>query len=110
MRIVTDSKPPEAPKDPDKCNVFAVYRYFAPADEIEAKRNLYLKGGLAYSEIKQELFDLLETRFGKSREVYLELRQNHNHLDAALSQGAERARAIAAPVMEKLRRKIGIRR
>jgi tryptophanyl-tRNA synthetase len=110
MRIVTDSKPPEAPKDPEQCNVFAVYKYFASADKIEAARDLYLNGGLAYSDIKQELSDLLESRFGKSREAYLELRQNHNRLDAALSQGAEKARAFAVPVMEKIRRKIGIRR
>lgn len=109
MRIVTDSKRPEDPKNPDECNVFNVYRYFASPGEIAAKRNLYLSGGLAYSDIKQELFELLETNFGKSREAYFNLKQNHTQLDTILSRGAERARAIAKPTMEKLRRKIGIR-
>ena len=109
MRIVTDSKSPEDPKDPDACNVFGIYRYFATPEAVEAKRKLYLKGGLAYSDIKQELYELLEEKFGSKREAYLKLVQDHEHLDAILQQGAAKARAIGKPLMEKLRRKIGIR-
>ena len=109
MRIVTDSKSPEDPKDPDACNVFGIYRYFAAPEAVEAKRKLYLKGGLAYSDIKQELYELLESKFGPKREAYLQLVQDHGHLDAILEQGAAKARAFGKPLMEKLRRKIGIR-
>lgn len=109
MRIVTDSKRPEDPKDPDACNVFGIYRYFAAPQAVEAKRKLYLEGGLAYSEIKQELYELLAHKFGPSREAYLNLLKDHAHLDAVLGRGAAKARAIAMPLMEKLRRKIGIR-
>jgi tryptophanyl-tRNA synthetase len=55
MRIVTNSKPPEQPKDPDQCNVFAIWRHFAPAEAVEDKRQLYWRGGQAYSDIKQEM-------------------------------------------------------
>jgi len=109
MRIVTDSKKPEESKNPDECNVFTIYRYFATPDEIETKRDLYGSGGLAYSDIKQELFDLLEEQFGKSRNAYLDLVQDHGRLDAILSQGAEKARAIAVPIMNQLRHRIGIK-
>ena len=109
MRIVTDSKSPEDPKDPDACNVFGIYRYFATPQAVETKRNLYLQGGLAYSDIKQELYELLENKFGGCRETYLRLVVDHGYLDTILSQGAVKARAIGMPVMEKLRRKIGIR-
>ena len=110
MRIVTDSKRPQEPKNPDVCNVFAIYRYFASPKAIETKRNLYRNGGLAYSAIKQELFELLEDKFGKKRKVYADWMQNHDHLDTILRKGAEKARAIAIPIMEKVRRKIGMRR
>jgi tryptophanyl-tRNA synthetase len=110
MRIVTDSKRPEEPKNPDECNVFAVYRHFASPEEIQNKRNLYLNGGLAYSEIKQDLFDLLEASFTNSREAFGNLRADPACLDDILKKGAERARALGAPIMQKLRRKIGIRR
>jgi tryptophanyl-tRNA synthetase len=109
MRIVTDSKSPEDPKDPEACNVFGIYRYFATPEAVEAKRKLYIEGGLAYSDIKQELYELLEEKFGSKREAYLKLVQDHGHLDAVLEQGAAKARAIGKPLMEKLRRKIGIR-
>jgi tryptophanyl-tRNA synthetase len=109
MRIVTDSKSPEDPKDPEACNVFGIYKYFATPEAVEAKRKLYIEGGLAYSDIKQELYELLEEKFGSKREAYLKLVQDHGHLDAVLEQGAAKARAIGKPLMEKLRRKIGIR-
>jgi len=60
MRIVTDSRRPEEPKDPQTDNVFAIYRHFAPAEDIARVRQGYLKGGLAYSEIKNELYERLE--------------------------------------------------
>jgi tryptophanyl-tRNA synthetase len=59
MRIVTDSKRPEDPKNPDECNVYNIFKYFAAPEAIESRHKAYLNGGLAYSEIKQELFELL---------------------------------------------------
>lgn len=110
MRIVTDSKRPEDPKNPDECNVFSIYKYFASAEAIASRRNAYLKGGLAYSEIKQELYELLNEFFGSRRGTYRQLLEDKNHLDGILNQGAEKARAIAAPVLERVRRAIGISR
>jgi tryptophanyl-tRNA synthetase len=110
MRIVTDSKHPNEPKNPDECNIFRIYRYFASPQAIAAKRNLYLQGGLAYSDIKQELFELLQAKFASSRDAYIDLIQDPARLDAILNHGAQKARVIAVPVMDRVRRKIGIRR
>ena len=44
------------PKDPDKCNVFQIYRLFLDKAQTEALRARYLAGGLGYGEVKQELF------------------------------------------------------
>lgn len=44
MRIVTDSRAPEEPKDPDKCNVFSLFQHFAPSRDIEVMRQRYLSG------------------------------------------------------------------
>ncbi len=110
MRIVTDSKRPEDPKNPDECNVYNIFKYFAAPEAIESRHNAYLNGGLAYSDIKQELFELLNEFFGRRRSVYLQLRDDKNHLDDVLNRGAESARAIAGPVLENVRRAIGISR
>ena len=108
MRIVTDSKRPEDPKDPDECNVFAIYRHLADLDAVEAKRKLYLEGGLAYGAMKQELFELLESTFSEKRDRYNALMENPDELDEILEKGAEKARDIAIPILKKVRRAVGV--
>ncbi len=107
-RIVTDSKRPEDPKDPEECNIFAIYRHFADADAVAAKRQLYLDGGLAYGAMKQELFELLEAAFTDKRDRYNVLMNNTDELDRILETGAEKARAIAAPIMVQVRKAVGV--
>jgi tryptophanyl-tRNA synthetase len=110
MRIVTDSKRPEDPKNPDECNVFNIFKYFASPQAIALRHAAYLKGGLAYSDIKQELYELLKEFFGSRRKTYRQLLNDKDQLDDILSKGADRARAMARPVLTGLRRAIGISR
>lgn len=107
-RIVTDSKRPEDPKNPDECNIFAIYCHFATAEAIEAKRQLYLDGGLAYGDMKKELFELLDATFSAKREKYDQLMANWDYLDEVLRKGAEKARAIAGPILAKVRKAVGV--
>lgn len=109
MRIVTDSSRPEDPKNPDQDNVFNIYRYFATPGQVEAARQRYIQGGLAYSDIKQELFELLEARFGDQREIYNELMQDKARLENVLMHGAARARQVGSKIMRKARRAVGVR-
>jgi tryptophanyl-tRNA synthetase len=109
MRIVTDSKRPEEPKDPENCNVFAIYKNFAPAESIEARRKQYKNGGLAYRDIKLELYELLKDTFGGKSEIYRRYKNNHSEIDYILQIGAEKARAIAAPILDSIKNKIGLR-
>ena len=108
MRIVTDSKRPEEPKDPEECNVFAIYRHFADANAVAAKQKLYLEGGLAYGDMKNELYELLETTFSAQREEYNALMENRSELDKVLENGAEKARDIAVPILAKVRKTVGV--
>ena len=110
MRIVTDSKRPEDPKDPAACNVFNIFKYFALPEAVASRRNAYLNGGLAYSEIKQELYELLNEFFGDRRKTYHQLMADKDHLDRILKRGADKAKAMAGPVLERVRRAIGISR
>ena len=108
-RIVTDSKRPEEPKDPDECNIFAIYQHFADDDAVATKRKRYLEGGLAYGAMKQELFELLESTFSDKRERYNALMDKTDELDQILQEGAEKARAIAIPILAKVRKAVGVR-
>lgn len=108
-RIVTDSRPPEAPKDPDTCGLFALYRHLAQPAAVAAMRARYLGGGVAYREVKEELVGLLEAGFGPARVAYRALLADPAELDRVLATGAERARGRAVAVMERVRDAVGLR-
>jgi tryptophanyl-tRNA synthetase len=108
-RIVTDSRPRHAPKDPDSCRLFALYRHLAQPAAVAAMRARYLEGGLAYREVKAELVGLLEAAFGPARVAYQELLADPAELDRVLAAGAGRARERATLVMERVRDATGLR-
>jgi tryptophanyl-tRNA synthetase len=108
MRILTDSRRPEEPKDPETDNVFAIYKHFARSEDIARVRKGYLKGGLAYSQIKTELFELLEAEFAGARERYNKFMQDWAYLDEVLLQGAEKAHNLSKPKIARIRAAIGI--
>ncbi len=108
MRIVTDSKRPEDPKDPEQCNIFAIYRHFADPSAVQATSQAYCEGGLAYSDMKQELVRLLNETFAGRRLIYEQLLQDKAALERLFQQGAAQARAVAGPILSSVRSKIGI--
>ncbi len=110
MRIVTDSTPPEEPKNPDTCNLFQIYQNFGTPERVAEIRQLYLQGGLAYGKLKQELFETMLATFGPARERFEDLMANRTEIDHLLAKGAERARELAQPVLARVRKAVGIDR
>ncbi|MCM8536687.1 MAG: tryptophan--tRNA ligase [Lentisphaeraceae bacterium] len=108
MKIVTNSQEVEEVKDPETCNVFAIYKLFANEQEQEALKERYLAGGLGWGHAKQELFEMLEATFADKRERYDELMNDKSYLDKVLKEGAERAREISSATMNRLRKASGI--
>lgn len=105
--IVTDSLPLEAPKDPDSCNVYNIYKLIASAEQTETMRNNYLKGGFGYGHAKQELFEVIVTKFASAREEYQFLMANPAALNHKLEKGEEKARAYAQDTLSLVREKLG---
>lgn len=110
MKIVTDSVPVEDPKDPDNCNVFALLKLFASDEELGEWENKYRSGGLGYGEVKKRLAELTIEFFQPYRQRRTELENNLDEVKAILAKGAERARAVAGPILEKARQAVGLRR
>jgi tryptophanyl-tRNA synthetase len=108
MRIVTDPTPVEEPKDPDKCNVFQIYRLLLNKGQEEALRARYLAGGLGYGEVKQELFEAVRDFFAPYAERRKELLADPEGIRAVLTGGAEKARYVANKTMRKVRKKAGL--
>ncbi len=107
MKIQTDSTPLEEPKNPDKCNLFALYKLVANEEEVAEMRANYLGGNYGYGHAKQAFFELLITKFGKQRDLYNHYMNNLNEVDDALAIGAEKARTIAQEVLGRVRQKLG---
>ncbi len=108
MRIVTDPTPVEDPKNPDACNVYKIFRLFLSKEENAALRQRYLAGGLAYGEVKQELFETVRDFFAPQAEYRRELLANPDGIREILAKGAEKARWAASKTLRKVRKKTGL--
>ena len=109
MKIVTDSTPVEDPKNPDACNVFALYRLFAKESELNSMRERYLKGGMGYGEAKKELLSLMWEYFAPfraERERYL---NDPGEVINIMKKGAEKTRAVATEVLDSVKNAVGLR-
>lgn len=107
MSIVTDATPLEAPKNPDTCNVFALYKLLADAGQIKTMRENYEKGGYGYGHSKTALFELIMEKFKTQRETYDHYMANRSELDARLKLGADKARVVARATLKRVREKLG---
>jgi tryptophanyl-tRNA synthetase len=109
MKIKTNSQEPGEPKDPDTATVYAVYAAFANEDQRAEMRRAFADG-IAWGEVKQQLFELVDAELAGPRERYEALIADPRRIEKELEAGTERARAIATPFMDRLRDAVGIRR
>jgi tryptophanyl-tRNA synthetase len=108
MRIVTDSRRPEEPKDPEDCNLFALYRHFAPLADVARMRERYLNGGVAYKDVKEELHEVLVSRFAPVRERFTEIMADRPQLARWMAAGSAAAREQAARTLTRVRQAVGL--
>jgi tryptophanyl-tRNA synthetase len=107
LRIVTDSRAPGEPKDAEGNALFAIYRAFASTRETAAFHTA-LEGGLGWGDAKQALFERIELEVAPMRERYDALMAHPAEIESALVAGAEKARAVAVPLLAKLRDAVGL--
>ncbi|MEW6265040.1 MAG: tryptophan--tRNA ligase [Thermodesulfobacteriota bacterium] len=108
MAVVTDARRVDEPKDPDSCTLFALYRLFASAGEIEEMRARYLAPGLKYADVKKELIERIWKFFGPHREKKERLMSRPDDIRDILRHGAGKARAIATETMSLVRDRVGL--
>lgn len=108
MSIKTDSTPVDEPKNPDTCNLFALYKLFADEAEIGDLRKRYLAPGLRYGDVKQELFERIRNFFAPFKDERERLLADPGHIHKILDTGADKARSVIAPIMDEVRQKVGL--
>jgi tryptophanyl-tRNA synthetase len=106
-QIVTDTREPGEPKDPDN-TLMHLYRCFAGEAESTAMRQRFIEG-IGWGDAKKELFEFMDAQLSAPRERYNELMNDLGEVEATLHKGAERAREYSAPFLDKVRHAVGIR-
>ncbi len=106
-KIKTNSLEPGEPKDPEGCTLFGIYQAFASAHEVAEIRRQYADG-IAWGEMKKVLFEKINDEITPARERYEALLQAPEHIEEQLQEGAQKAREISVPFLQKLREAVGI--
>lgn len=107
MGIQTDSTPMEDPKETANCNVFKLYKLLASKEQIEEMEGNYKGGNFGYGHAKQALYELIVDKYALERARFNELMSNKELIEKELQKGAEKARAIARIVLDRVRTKVG---
>jgi tryptophanyl-tRNA synthetase len=108
MQIVTDSTPLEDPKDPETCNVFALYQLFATEQEQTEMKEKYRAGGFGYGDAKKAFLEVMKRELEPKREKREALAQDLDFVEDVLQKGGQRARAVAQDTLQKARAAMGL--
>jgi tryptophanyl-tRNA synthetase len=108
MRIVTDSRRPEEPKDPQEDTIYQIYRLVAPESAAAEMERGYREGGLGYGQAKTALYEALEERFRDVRTRYREILADLPAMDRIFAEGAQRVKERGCPILENARRATGM--
>jgi tryptophanyl-tRNA synthetase len=110
MSIVTDSTPVEDPKPTEDNALYHLLKLFAPDDGEKAwVETAFREGGVGYGDMKKRLFEYYLQTFAAARSRYEELRSDPAEVERILAAGAEKARETAAPLVDEVRKAVGIR-
>jgi tryptophanyl-tRNA synthetase len=108
-RVVTDSKAPGEPKDPDTSHLVSIFEAFAD-DAERADLRSKLRAGMSWGDAKAVVIDRIERDIAPMRERYADLIAHPERIEQTLLEGAQKARAVAAPFLSELRNAVGLRR
>ncbi|MGA1047260.1 MAG: tryptophan--tRNA ligase [Minisyncoccia bacterium] len=109
MKITTDSKAPNEPKDPDTCNIMAIYKLLATPENLEIMENRYKEGQISYKEAKEILAETILEFFQSMRTRRQELLQNPEYVAEILAKGAKEGNLIAETNIQQIRQLVGLK-
>ncbi len=110
MRIQTDARPMEEPKEPEGDHLYQLYSLFVDAERREAMAAKYRAGGFGYGEVKKALADAADAYFAEARERRAQLAADPARVEQILADGAAKAREKAREVLERAERACGVKR
>ena len=109
MRITTDSRPMEEPKDPESDHLYQLYHLLATEEQAREMADMYRRGGFGYGDVKKAIAEAADVFFAQSRARRAELEHDRARVHSILADGASRARRKAADVLLRAQRACGIK-
>lgn len=108
MKIKTDSKRPEDPKDPETCTLMALYRAVAKPESVHYLESQYREGGIGYKEIKEILATAMNDYLRPLRERRNMLAKDPEYIQNIMREGGLKARVVAQQTLKDVREKVGL--
>lgn len=109
LSIKTDSTPLEAPKVLKGTLIGDLYSLFGSTAQVLDLEKRLAAGGMGWGHAKEALFEVINDHVKEARTRYTSLRQDVASLESILDEGAERAIAIATPILNRVRNAVGFR-
>ena len=109
MRISTDSRPMEEPKDPEGDHLFELYSLFVDEAQQQEMASIYRRGNFGYGDVKKALAEAADSFFAPAREKRAELEANRKALLEILGDGAAQARKKAGEVLRRAQEACGVK-
>lgn len=110
MRIATDSRPMDQPKEPESDHLFQLYSLVATDAEKNEMAATYRRGGFGYGDVKKALADAAERFFAEPRARRTDLAAHPQRIHEILNDGASQARKKAGEVLERAKKACGLKR
>ena len=109
MRIATDSRPMEDPKDPETDHLFQLYSLFADEAARDEMAALYRKGGFGYGDVKKALAEVAGEFFAGAQAKRADLAAHPDRVREVLGDGAAAARKQAGAVLLRAQQACGVK-
>ena len=107
MKIVTDDKSLEEPKDPDNSIIVELFALIGSKERTESLKQKFRQGDYGYGHAKQELFEMIMDAFAKQRSEFDRYMAEKGLMDEVLHKGAEKAAVVANETLKRVRDKLG---
>jgi tryptophanyl-tRNA synthetase len=109
MRIATDSRPMDEPKEPAGDVLFDLFSLVASESDRDEMAALYRRGGFGYGDVKKKLASAAEQFFAEARARRIDWESRPDDVRALLGTGAATARAKAAEVLARAQAACGLK-
>ncbi|TWT48705.1 tryptophan--tRNA ligase [Botrimarina hoheduenensis] len=109
MRIQTDSRPMEEPKDPAGDVLFDLLKLVASEATLAEWEATYRGGGFGYGDVKKALAEAAETYWGPARERRAEWAAKPGEVREILAAGAVKARQRAGETLCRAQAACGLK-